>query len=133
MSEPIAAVCAAPIVEYAEVGSADELEALLRRLAGECKRPVLATVRRVNGDMLSIGLGRPFGVLTYAGAGDEPPYLTSVGGTPPAERVRFDYHGEPSEFGRHNALGLDQAFDVVRAFIQSGGLPLPQFVGREAV
>jgi hypothetical protein len=133
MSKPFAAVCAAPVVDYAEVMSADELEALLRRIARECKRPVLATVRRADGDMLSIGLGRPFSVLTYVGADEDPPYLTSVGGAAPAERVHFDYHGEPSEFSRHNAVGTDEAFAVVRAFVQSSGLPLPQVVSWEEV
>jgi hypothetical protein len=133
MGDPFAAICAAPVVEYAEAGSDDELVALLRRIAADCPRPVLATIRRADGDTLSIGLGRPYSVLTYAAAGDEPPYLTSVGTAAPAERFRFDYLGEPSEFGRHNAVGVEEAFAVVREFVRSSGLPLPELVRWEEV
>jgi hypothetical protein len=133
MGEPFAAVCAAPVVEYAEADSADDLVALLRRIASNCPRPVLATVRRADGDTLSIGLGRPYSVLTYAADGDEPPYLTSVGTVPPTERVRFDYLGVPSEFGRHNAVGVEDALAVVGVFVRSSGLPLPALVGWEEI
>ncbi len=133
MSEPFAEVCASPVIEHATVSSPDELETLLRRIAAECLRPLLATVRRRDGDMISIGLGRLFSVLTYAGADDEPPYLTSVGTVVPVERVRFDYLGEPSEFRRHNAVKVEEALAVIDAFVQSTGFPLPQLVGWEEV
>src|SRR5262245_58894307 len=101
MDRPFAAVCADPVLDSAEAGSAGQLEELLRGIAARCDRPVMASVRRRDGDVLCIGLGRPYSVLTYVPGDDNPPYFTSVGNLAPDEAAWFDYHGQPSEFGRH--------------------------------
>ena len=52
-------VCASLPEGCTAVGSSNDLRQWLRRIAAECPRPLLAEVVRTDGDLLSLGLGRP--------------------------------------------------------------------------
>ena len=58
---------------------------------------------------LAIGLGRTYSVLSYVPAGGGPPYFSSRGDLSLNEEVVFYLSGDYSEFGRHEAIGCDQA------------------------
>ena len=126
------AVCTALSDGAASVGSLGELIALLRRVAVECPRPVIATVVRADGDPLSIGLGREASFLTYIPADNDPPYFCVVGAEADGE-VCFDYAGEPSFYAARNTVPFEVALDVVSRFATSCGLPLPDVVAWEDV
>jgi hypothetical protein len=143
MDEPFAEVVAAPPDGYAavcpslpdgaaSVGSPGELVALLRRVAAECPRPVIATVVRADGDTLSVGLGRPVSFLTYIPADNDPPYFSVVGEESDGE-VCFDYASEPTFYAARNTVPFEVALDVACRFAATRGLPLPDVVAWEDV
>ncbi len=126
------AVCAALPGDAATVGSATELVALLRRVAAECPRPVIATVVRADGDQLSVGLGRAVSFLTYIPADNDPPYFSVVGAEVDGD-VCFDYASEPTFYAARNTVPFEVALDVACRFAASCGLPLPDVVAWEDV
>ena len=123
-------VCAALSDGASSVGSPRELVELLRRIAAECPRPVIATVVRADGDQLSVGLGRPVSFLTYVPADNDPPYYSVVGADADGE-VCFDYAEEPSFYAARNTVPFEVALEVACRFAQSSGLPLPDLVAWE--
>ena len=112
------------------VGSPQELVDLLRRIAAECPRPVIATVVRADGDQLSVGLGRPVSFMTYIPADNDPSYYSVVGAEADGE-VCFDYAEEPSFYAARNTVPIEIAREVACRFAQSSGLPLPDLVAWE--
>ena len=144
MDEALAVVVAAPPDGYSEVcpalpdgsarvGSLDALEPLLRQVAAEVPRPVLATVIRGDGDQLSIGLGGPESFLTYVPKDGMPPYFNVLGDGPEDDEVCFDYNGEPSFYSASNTVSFELALEVARRFVMASGLPLPDLVAWEEV
>ncbi len=123
-------VCAALPEGASSVGSPRELVDLLRRIAAECPRPVIATVVRADGDQLSVGLGRAASFLTYIPSDNDPPYF-SVVGTETDGEVCFDYAGEPSFYAARNTVPFEVALVVACRFAESSGLPLPDLVAWE--
>lgn len=116
------------------IDSADELIAALERIATDHPEDTpLVTVVRKDGDMLSIGLGRQYSVLSFVGASQDPPYFVSVGDINPSGDVVFYFNGHYSEFPPHAAVSPAEALEAVRAFVASAGLPLPSNVSWEEV
>lgn len=112
----------------AGVSSVEELLARLHRIAADCPRPVIATVVRADGDMLSIGLKRPVTFLTYTPKDDMPPYLSVFSADQPDGEVCFDYNGEPTFYSARNTIPVELGMEVMRRFVLSSGLPLPDIV-----
>jgi hypothetical protein len=127
------AVCPSLPNGHAKVTSGQELKRLLRRIASECPRPLLAEVVRADGDLLSIGLGLPLSFLTYIPEGGDPPYFSVVGDPSQNEEVCFDCNGEPSFYSTRNTVPFKLALEVVCQFAGSSGLPLPDLVEWEEV
>jgi hypothetical protein len=121
-------VCASLPSGYTEVRSPGGLRYWLRLIAAECPRPLLANVIRTDGDVLSIGLGRPRSFLTYIPADGNPPYFSVVGDAPEGEEVNFDCNKESSFYSARNTVPFEVALEVVCRFAQSSDLPLPDLV-----
>jgi hypothetical protein len=124
------AVCAALPKGAASVSAQGELVALLRRLAVECPRPVVAHIVRADGDQLCIGLGRAVSILNYIPADNNPPYYEVVG-EPAGGEVCFDYAEEPTYYAARNTVPFEVALQVACRFAGSSGLPLPDLVAWE--
>jgi hypothetical protein len=78
--------------------------------------------------MLSIGVGRPVSFLTFIPKDNMPPYFSVHVASNPEEEVCFDYNGEPSCYSARNTVPFELALEVVRRFVLSSGLPLPDLV-----
>src|SRR5262249_36968825 len=139
MATPLAQVWASPPYGQVVLSSAlpdghtavdtpDDLQRLLRAIAADCQRPVIATVVRPDGDMLSIGLGRPVSFLTFIPSDNMPPYFSVYVPANSEEEVCFDYNGEPSFYSSRNTVPFELALEVVERFVLSNGLPLPDLV-----
>jgi hypothetical protein len=141
MVKPLAEVSASPPYGQVQVAASDalpdghaavrtveDLQKLLRAIAADCPRPVIVTVIRADGDMLSIGVGRPVSFLTFIPKDNMPPYFSVHVASNPEEEVCFDYNGEPSFYSARNTVPFELALEVVRRFVLSSGLPLPDLV-----
>lgn len=128
MNAPLAEILPSEFYHGGTVASVEELQALLHQMAKECLRPVIATVVRADGDMLSIGLGRPISFLTYIPKDDKPPYLSVLGADRTGGEVCFDFNSEPTFFSKRNTVPFEIGLEVMRQFVLSAGLPLPDIV-----
>ena len=126
-------VCASLPDGRTEVASPDDLRHWLRKIAGECPRPLLVDVVRADGDRLSIGVGRLWSFLTYIAEDGDPPYFSVVGDAPEGEEINFDCNGESSFYSTRNTVPFELALDVACRFAASSGLPLPALVAWEEV
>lgn len=86
-----------------------------------------------DGDLLSVGLGRPRSFLTYIPADGDPPYFSVVDESAGDGEVCFDCNGEPSFYAAHNTVPFPLALEVACQFASSTGLPLPELVAWEEV
>ncbi len=125
--DPLATITGQDEAEKFEVHSIADLEEALRRIAeaSDPDVPPLATVLRQDGDQLTIGLGRPFSVLTYIAQDLDPPYFTSLGNENARGGEDFYLQGHHTEFRRRSLIPPEDALEAVRRFVQSKGLPLP--------
>jgi hypothetical protein len=114
-----------PDGDATEVATVEALDALLDRLSAEAARgrPFMVELIASNGDLLSMGLGRPRSVLSYTPASLDPPYLASHGGQAGDELLVFDYAGEPTEFPVGQAVPMSTAREAFRRFLVTGTLP----------
>ncbi|MEU7981411.1 Imm1 family immunity protein [Micromonospora sp. NPDC049081] len=112
-----------------ELNDPDALEALLREIqrAGE---PVVLTIFSDNADDpddlppgIQIGLGHP----THAFAvhiADDGGYIEDPTVETPAEALRFDFGGVPTEYpAEHLRLRPETAIQLAVAFLRTGGEP----------
>jgi hypothetical protein len=106
------------------VGSMQELDALLDRITGEAEAtelPMIAVLGREDGSTLSIGLGRPYSVLSFIDASHDPPYFMSRG-EERSDPVAFVFSGEMTEFPPWSAIPTEQAREGIRHFFETGEL-----------
>ena len=108
-----------------EVATVEALDALLDRLSAEAEqgRPFMVELTAGNGNLVSMGLGRPESVLSYTPGSLDPPYYASHGGRAGDEVMAFDYAGEPTEFPIRQALPMSAAREALRRFFVTGTLP----------
>jgi Immunity protein Imm1 len=106
------------------VASVQELDALLDRITAEAEAdlPMIAVLGREDGSTLSIGLGRPYSVLSFLDGSYDPPYFISRGEEERSEPVAFVFSGEMSEFPPWSAIPTEQARESMRHFFETGEL-----------
>ena len=123
--------------ESFEVDSIEQLDALLDSVSFPAEAPVIAIVRRKNGDTFAIGVGKPvlypededdsdlpdITVANIAPANGGPPSYTSHTDSPYPGDICFFYNGSDSEFGGEAAVPRQKAREALRQFLTSEGLP----------
>jgi Immunity protein Imm1 len=114
-----------PDGDATEVATVEALDALLDRLSAEAARgrPLMVELTASNGDLLSMGLGRPKSVLSYTPASLDPPYFASHGHQASDQLLVYDYAGEPTEFPVRQAVPISAAREGFRRFFVTGTLP----------
>jgi Immunity protein Imm1 len=107
----------------AEIGTVDELDAIVDRLHSEAEsQPFVVELVAENGATLSVGLGRPVTVVNYLAESGDPPYLQSLGEDATDELV-FDYRGDWSEYPPESAVPVEVGRQALREFFATGRPP----------
>ena len=110
--------------ETAELESVGELEQRLAVLTEEAMaRPFMAELIAINGNSLSMGLGREETVLSWVAASNDPPYYASKGNPKAEGTIAFYYSGDWSEFPRWSAVPVPAGLATMREFFQTGKRP----------
>lgn len=110
------------INQRAEVGSVEELDALLDRLAEQAsEHGVIVQAKHPSGTILAIGLGRAESVLTYFDR--QGTSFTSVGDRERDDYLAFEFGGDVSEMMGAKAIPIHEAREAVRLFFDDGEPP----------
>lgn len=108
-----------------QVSSIAELKLLLDALQiyFQANDPTLVTITLgLEGDSLTIGLGRSDSILSFVRGDGNPPYLGSVGDSGDNDIVEFRFGDEWSEFSVRNAIPNRLARMAVEHFCRTGSL-----------
>jgi hypothetical protein len=100
----------------------EDLDALLDRLHAEGK-PILVEVQGPGSSgALTIGVGRPLGVLSHTPASGDPPYRVSLGDPCAQGGTDFFMAGHHSEMENRWLIPMDLAREGLRQFCRTGEL-----------
>jgi len=109
-----------------DVESITDLDVALDTLAVEMRaEPAMVELFAADSSSLSIGLGRPWSVISYIGPTGDPPYFHSVAVDPVTEEdpVVFLFRGQYSDFPPQSCVLTDVAREAARLFFRTGKRP----------
>jgi hypothetical protein len=109
----------------AEVGSADQLRALVATVLSTQKEPAPFLIELVldSGDVAHLGIGEQRTVVSVQRSGHMPPFPISKAsdGQPADEVISFDYAGSDTEFLYRNTVPFEDGVEAFIYFFASGG------------
>ena len=110
--------------EERTAATVEEVDRILDQVHLDAARdPQLVTVEtEATGDTLAVGLGLDRSVLSYVGAGGDPPYFISVGDSDVDAPIAFRFNGHYSDFPMRCSVPTAVAREAMKHFCVTGKL-----------